>query len=507
MLLSKNRNKTHKFMKIKNVNTKAFVISLVTLTACTNLVSKETDSIIRNSQAGFTPGNPTELLASSYVDLDGYVDNGNMFALQEHPTAELIGPTRGVHWGDNGVWRSLEQHTWGTTHSLVVDTWNLINGYVYKLTETLASNPTPVQKAEALFLRAFHMSHVMDFYGQVPFREVTQGIDDLPKVMTRSEAFDYIVKDLIEAMPNLRTAAPSSKGLFANKAAAHFLLAKLYLNKAVYKGAASGPYTFDKADMDKVIFHADAITAYGYSLDPDYFSAFSTASRFETIFAAPQGGKTYRQHYMSLSHDQLRGAFNGYATLASFYDKFEDGDIRKGRPGKRDGTEFSDIGLGFFIGQQYDANGKPLVDTNIQQPLVYTREVPLFAASNQGIRVLKYHPANYGKFAFMRYGEALLMKAEAQLRGGDAAGALATVNHLRVVRKASRLVALANDELFDEIGREIYWEGQKRTAEVRFGKFTHGEGATNNAAYTVLYPIPASAIITNPNLKQNPGYY
>jgi|SRR6218665_118218 len=497
-------------MKFKNLISVVVVIILtVDFISCTNLVSKETDSIVKNSQVGFTAGNPEALLSSAYKDLAPYQYHGNVFALGEVPTAELVCPTRGVDWSDNGVWRELEQHTWSPTQRFVINVWNILNGYVYKLTVILASNPTPAQKAEAQFLRAFHMFRVMDFYGQVPYREVTQGINDLPKVMTRSEAFDYIVKDLTEALPNLRTEGPGTapKNGFANKAAANFLLAKLYLNKAVYKAANSaGPYTFDKADMEKVISCADAITSDGYSLDPDYFSAFSNKSRFETIFVSTEG-TPQNQWFMSMHFNQNPAGYNGFTTLASFYDKFEDGDIRKGRPGKRDGTLYSGAGVGFMIGQQYDDNGKPLVDTRTLKPLVFTREVPLFGATTtQGIRVLKYHRANYGQYMFMRYGEVALMKAEAQFRGADAASAMATLNDLRAVRKESLLTSLSSDELFDEIGRETYWEGCKRTVEVRFGKFTSGEGVTNKAGYTVLYPIPAVAIVANPNLKQNPGY-
>ncbi|PGH38251.1 MAG: hypothetical protein CRN43_16325 [Candidatus Nephrothrix sp. EaCA] len=293
----------------------------------------------------------------------------------------------------------------------------------------------------------------------------------------------------------------------ASKAAANFLLAKLYLNKAVFKSdAPAGPYTFDKTDMDKAIACIDAITADRYSLDPDYFNAFSKNSHMETIFVSNEGVPSNRWN-MTLSYAQNPSGWNGFATLANFYDTFEDGDIRKGRKGKSDGTEFSGIGLGFLIGPQYDDNGKQVIDNRTNLPLSFSREVPpVAAATYQGIRVIKYHPANYGKYTFMRYGEAVLMKAEAQLRGGDDAGALATVNSLRNFRKATPFSSLTKDNLFEEFGREIYWEGSRRTVEVRFGKFTSGEGVSNHEPHTVLFPIPTTALVSNPNLKQNQGY-
>lgn len=477
----------------------------MTVTACTDLVPNDTSSIVRTSQ-GFEPGNPTALLESAYKDLGIYNDAANIYAMGVHPTTELIPPTRGTDWGDNGIWRAMDKHTWDTFHPFIRDAWNLLNERVYKATEIIASNPTSEQKAEAKFLRAFNMYSVMDFYGQVPFREVTQGVEDLPKVMTRSAAFDYIVKDLTEALPDLSAGLARDKGK-ASKAAANFLLAKLYLNKAVYKSATpEGPYTFDKADMDKVISCVEAITAEGYQLEADYFKIFSNASDSETIFVSNEGTAQNRW-MMTLHYDQNPKGWNGFAAPANFYDKFKEGDMRKGEKAKSDRSEFSGIGLGFLLGQQYDDYGKEVIDGRSQKPLVFTRDVPLTGANtSQGIRVIKYHPANSGSYLFMRYGEAVLMKAEAQWRGGNEAGALATVNNLRGKRKAGTLTTLTNDELFDEIGRELYWEGWKRTVEIRFGKFTTGEGVTEPGKHTVLYPIPYSAIVSNSNLKQNAGY-
>ena len=229
-------------------------VSMAVLSACTDLVNDEKDSVVnKTTDGGFAPVNVTEALASAYKDLSTYSDQAGIYALGEHVTAEMIPPTRGVDWGDNGVWRTLDQHTWDASHSYILSAWNALNQRAYKATEIIASNPNAAQKAQAQFLRAYNMYWVMDYWGAVPFREVTQGVNDLPKVLTRSEAFDLILKDLEEALPNLPKAGPSISNGTASKAAANFLLAKMYLNKAVYKSAKpEGPYTFDKADMDKV---------------------------------------------------------------------------------------------------------------------------------------------------------------------------------------------------------------------------------------------------------------
>lgn len=494
-------------MKIKNIIRIIIVCSLANLASCTNLVNTETDSIPRPSAGNWVPGDPAALLETLYKDLNGLVTLDNVLSLGEHPTAEFISPTRGVDWSDNGVWRAMEQHTWDGTIRMIRDSWNILNQSVYKATEIIASNPTPSQLAEAKFLRAFFMTGVMDLFGQVPFREVTQGVDDLPKVFTRPEAFNFIVNELNEALPNLEIAGPKYNNGKASKAAAHFLLAKLYLNKAVFTSKnPEGPYTFDKADMDKVVTYVEAMAADGYSLDPDFFNAFSKTSNKETIFVSNHGSP-WLMWAITLHINQDPSGWSGPCTLGSFYDKFEKCDSRLGKSGKSDGTLYSGIGLGFLIGPQYDDKGVQITDSRSGLPLTFTKEVPIVGAKlNQGIRVIKYHPANAGKYTFMRYGEAVLMKAEALLRSEKKADALATVNNLRSIRKASLLTELSADELFDEFGREIYWEGWKRTIEVRFEKFTTGEGVTNKEPHTVLYPIPTTAVVSNPNLKQNKGY-
>lgn len=495
---------------MKNNNLKRFLIAgigLFAATSCTDLVNEETDSIVRAETGGFSPGNASELLISAYKDLGTFTDQANIYALGEHTTAEMIPPTRGVDWGDNGVWRTLDQHTWDATHSWVTNSWNQLNQRIFKCNEIIASNPTPAQKAEAQFLRAFNMFHVMDFWGQVPIREVTDGVDVNPKILTRSEAFDYILKDLTEALPNLAKVGPSAVNPKANKAAANFLIAKMYLNKAVYKSATpEGPYTHAAGDMAQVITAVDAITADGYSVSDDYFKNFTASATTETILNSDEGSPSNRW-FMTLHYDQNPSGWNGFATLADFYDTFETGDIRKGIPAKGDGKEFSGIGYGFLIGQQINDKGQAITDSRSKKPLQFSRDVNLAGTpTEKGIRAIKYHPATAGKYILMRYSEAYLMKAEALLRSGKAADGLALVNSLRAKRAAKPLASLTENALFEEIGRELYWEGGKRTVEVRYGKFTTGTGTLIKDAYTVLFPIPSAAIVSNPNLTQNKGY-
>lgn len=499
-----NRNKISHFFKVS-------VLGLFLVAGCTDLEVKETDSILLDAGDGsFVPGDPTALLSSAYKDLSTFCNQDGIYALYDHTSDEMIPPTRGTDWGDNGVWRSLHLHAWDATHAYVLSSWNQLNSRAYKCNQILASNPSALQAAEAKFLRAFYRFHVMDLYGQVPDRGVNDGVKVNPKVYTRSEAFDIIVKDLEEALPALPVLGPSATNVTASKAAANALLARLYLNKGVYKSERpEGPnYDFNAADMNKVIAYCDAVAADGYSLETEYFTNFGTSATKEMIFASVDGSPENR-YFMTLHYDNDPSGWNGFTTLADFYDKFEANDQRIGNYPPPDGSKYSGIGRGFLLGQQYKDDGTPITNTRNQLPLAFTKDVPLSGASSEkGIRVIKYHPSNKGKYIFLRFGDVFLMKAEATFRGGTAnKSALDQVNELRAIRGASTLSSLDASKLLDERGRELYWEGIRRIDQVRFGTFDDTWQDKNvTESFRVLYPVPQSALDSNPNLKQNQGY-
>jgi hypothetical protein len=82
------------------------------------------------------------------------------------------------------------------------------------------------------------------------------------------------------------------------------------------------------------------------------------------------------------------------------------------------------------------------------------------------------------------------------------------VNNLRTTRKASSLGTVDLNVLLAERGRELYWEGWRRSDQIRFSKFLDpvDQRPTASPATAVLFVLPQQAVDSNPNLKQNPGY-
>ena len=70
------------------------------------------------------------------------------------------------------------------------------------------------------------------------------------------------------------------------------------------------------------------------------------------------------------------------------------------------------------------------------------------------------------------------------------------------------LVAVTLDNLIDERGRELYWEGWRRNDLIRFGKFLNAwqEKAADAGSATLIFPVTAKELAANPNMVQNPGY-
>jgi hypothetical protein len=318
----------------------------------------------------------------------------------------------------------------------------------------------------------------------------------------------------------------------ASQAAAHFLMAKMFLNKHVYLGGQPQP-----SDMTKVIEHVDAIKAAGFALHDGYFDIFKNANNSETIFwtDASYGNRiwgglhyfqgTNKKNKNDLYGEQPGGGWNGFSTTAEFYTLFE-GDANSNEPGsgqeerrgfvpKKTDWYHAGIGYGFLVGQQYDSAGNAMKDRP-GNPLVYTKQFASDASltgnnERHGIRVIKYHPANgsfAGYYVLARYADAHLMKIEAIMRGGTSGdNALALYNQLRTIRKATPAGAITLTDVLNERGRELYIEGWRRNDQVRFGTFTQPfPFMTNTDEHLNVFPIPANALSTNPNLKPNPGY-
>lgn len=491
--------------------------SLMLIISCTKLEEEF------RSDVEFTPNTNipvNDLLRNAYNSMSSpFMDQSRFWAAQEHTTDEVIGPTRGPDWDDNGVWRVLHSHQWTADHGFLRDTYRELLQVQFAASNVLQFSPSAQQAAEAKFIRALSVFCTADGWDQVPYREDLTNLRDLPTVMTGVEANNFVISEL----EGILNALPNGPADIANKDAARILLMKAYLNKGAFANRQTP--TFDAADMNKVITYADQIigSSRGYALQDNFFENFAPDNDVkskENIFTlynkdGDRGGNVRSRWFLGLHYNQTPSGWNGFTTLSDFYDKFQATDTRRGvaYPGV---TDVTGMRVGFLVGQQFDKNGVALKDRK-NNPLAFTREVKLKETGTDleitGIRVHKYPPDLAGgdqadnDYVVFRFADALLMKAEALLRTGKADDALTIVNQIRTKRGATALGSLDEQALLDERGRELYWEGWRRQDLIRFGKFLQPwqEKPTDDPKY-LLFPIPNEQLAVNPNLTQNPGY-
>jgi hypothetical protein len=297
------------------------------------------------------------------------------------------------------------------------------------------------------------------------------------------------------------------------------------MNKPVFESADRKTFSFSAEDMTSVITYCDAIINSGkYALEANYFDNFTSdngTNSSELIFcthniAGIQSGSMRGTWMSQLHYNQTPSGWNGFTTLAEFYNSFDATDTRRGMELPALKATYG-LMAGLLYGQQYDKNGAALKDRQ-GNPLFFTLESPIIvsgaALEVSGVRVMKFIPPaanedNPGnQFPFFRYADILLTKAEALMRKSDNPGALTIVNQVRTVRGATALASINETSLLAERARELYVEGWRRTDLIRFGKFLEpwNQKTTTDDPKYLLFPFPSAQIVANPGLKQNPGY-
>ena len=345
---------------IKKIFLTIIVISLFSV-SCTKLKENLNGQLNENQVAGGGAANTAALLNGIYDNIRGtFQDQAGVYCLWEMTTDELIGPTRGGDWDDNGAWRVLHAHKFDADHVRVREVFAALGGVMYSATDMLRFSPTAQQAAEARMLRAFAEFMMLDGWGQVPYREPGEKATVVPRVRTGTVELDYIISELNAVLPVL-PAGPVTK---ANQNAAKVLLMKCYLNKGAYANRAAP--AFNAADMTQVISLADQVIG-SYSLSPVYFNSFAPNNATigtENIWTQSNIGGTsaanIRSRWHSTMHyNQNPSGWNGFTSLSDFYNKFEATDKRRGinypytSPGAPPNPANA-INVGFLRGQQYD---------------------------------------------------------------------------------------------------------------------------------------------------------
>ncbi len=507
---------------------------LVVFPACTDL-TEVPQSAITPENFYRNEGEVISGLASVYAQLRSTDDE--YYNTSEVSTDELIVPTRGQDWYDNGKWLDIHRQTFTPTSPAGLDNinsaWvNMFQGVaranvVLNGIANTSFNNKPAVTAELRVLRAWYYFLLMDLFGGVPV--VTDVSIEARPQAARDSVFRFIESELKAARPDLPTTWPANMNGRITKGAVDAILASLYLNAQVFTGTVSATgLAPGAARWQDAVTQANLVINSGiYSLATDASAACTptpgcgwrsnfTADNYkspEIIFAIKylnQSGLGLNFLMRTLHYNQYDSPapWNGFSTLADTYAAFDPADQRKQI---------------FLAGPQVNlVTGLPAKDRQ-GNPLVFDPNIPdvTAATEGQGVRIDKWpvDPAhvqqdNGNDYAFFRLAEMYLIRAEAQNELGNTAAAIVDLNLVRArvfspakpttaVTQAQVRAAILNERLF-----EFTWEGKRRQDLVRANQFTSGTwyAKTTNLPYKVLMPIPQTQIETNPQLKQNPGY-
>lgn len=341
-------------------------------------------------------------------------------------------------------------------------------------------------EGEAKFLRGWSYFNLVQFFGDVPL--VMLPVNDpaafQPQRVAQADVYKQIVSDLMDAESGMNDAAPQPSRV--NKWVAKAFLAKVYLTMAgspnnitSFNGGNSYSLALDKAK--------EIISSGKYDIHIPYQTVFLTTGDAETIWEirCPATQANYN-HFTFLSQAI-------FTPTDAFINSFDARDVRGPAWGIR---------TGFVL------NGTP-----------YSFPLPTYMKFVDSAQYAKGQQFQSGfSVTAIRLADVYLMAAEAdnEVNGSPSADAYGWINAVRERAGIPDLVvglsqSVFRDSVFIERRKELYGEGFDWFDLKRFNKFsllnsTGRSFVTGIDDHLNYFPIYSAETISNPNVKQNPGW-
>ena len=472
---------------------------------------------------------------SGLPDISGGLDEGSQVAFirmffncEELPTDEAI-----VSWNDQTIhdfhdlkWTSSDPFLRGI-YARPIYNITLINEYLRESTDDklatrnfTGTDASDIKKsrAEARFLRAYNYWVMLDLFGKSTFITEANLIGtELPSEIGRAELYAYIVSELQAIDGDLAPVKTIEYGR-VDQGAAWALLARIYLNAGVYTGTPK---------YNEAITYTKKVIGAGYSLQPKYaqlFMADNDQRRNEFMFAITCDGLR-TQAYGNTSflvhaaagddHDEfgVGSGWSGYRATKGLADLFTD---LSGKTDKR----------AMFTTQKFGTSASQVLikDVSVFDNGLHVNKFKNIRSDGLPVSDIKRDFSDVD-FPVFRLSEMYLIYAEAVLRGGTGGDGVTALNYINQIRTRAydgdisgniNAAALNLDFILAERGRELYWEGHRRTDLIRYGLLTTAtylwpwkggvsSGTAVDSKYN-LFPVPTANRTSNPNLTQNPGY-
>lgn len=493
-------------------------------TGCSDFLDEEDPSNLTPESFYTIPAHAEAAIAAVYDNTRFYGDGAGIFSsnwqLLEAPTG-----TSTTETAQNSDLNNLYSLTWDGNTGHIRNWWRGIYRLIAQANLTLDKVPaiTPMDEAqktsilgEAYFLRAWAYFYAVRLWGDVPLILTPQSAssEDFFPIRTPQDAvYEQIVSDLKAAeAAGLPWTDQSGR---VSQAAVKALLAKVYLTMAGYplnRGQSHYQLAADKAaeiinDPGPIDLFATYPEIHDESLDNTKEHIFSL--QYNDVVAGNPMGNMF-PNFKPVSYRGPSGTGSTVPTL-SFYESFEEGDIR---------TKDQE---GYFYTTYYEnGNGEPF---DLGAPYIF-KHFNITANGSPGRAGTAQDNLNV---PMIRFAEVLLVYAEAQneVSGGPTAEA---VNALKRIRDRAGLTTpdmggfnqqSFREAVWKERWHELCYEGITWFDMVRlrkvfnettkgFDEFVGHVNLNSNQALQekhLLFPIPIQEMQNNPNLTpQNPGY-
>lgn len=338
---------------------------------------------------------------------------------------------------------------------------------------------------EAKFLRGLIYFNLVRLWGDVPLStKSTTTLDGLQIPRSpATEIYDFIIDDFLAAKSLLPLTYASTEKGRATKGAAMTMLCNVYLALERYQEAAN---------------EAQAVTDLGiYSLMDQYSDIFATENENgpESIFEiqymiTPEGG--LGSSYAGFMAPSSKGGYGDNPVTKNLYDVYPQGDLRRDVNIYQDLTAPASIKEPFYV-NKYDERGPEVGDNG--DNYIITRYADLLLMHAEALNALNENDNNaYNLFNQVRrraYGLPTSLESSIDLQLG-----------------------LTQEQFLDSVllerRKELAFEGHRRFDLLRTGKLVEAINASNPDILVeekhLLFPIPQTERLVNPNLTQNLGW-
>ncbi|MER3374560.1 MAG: RagB/SusD family nutrient uptake outer membrane protein [Allomuricauda sp.] len=460
----------YKTQQLKFLKRLSFLALMAVMFACSDFVEVEPPKNVLISETVFNdPATVESALANIFYKImeQGMVSGRNgLTSLMGIYSDELD------YYGFNVNHLQYYNHNLSPSNTTVLNWWSSAYNAVYAANDIISgvdnsSILTLEEKnrfrGQALFIRAYIHSLLLNIYGDVPYITTTNYLENNSVSRTpTSMVVNNIISDLTSAETLLEGVSTEGEHILPSQSAVRALLARTYL------------YTeeWDSAETTA----SQLINT--HSLEPNISSVFLKGSQ-ETLWQLKPGDNPVNTHEANeLTIQQIPG--QRYALTHALLDSFEAGDLR----------------LTNWIGSATSSDGS----------------ATLYFAQKYKATFTETESLEYS--IIFRLAEQYLIRAEARARLGNISGAQQDLNTIRNRAGLTDSSASSVNDLLDAILHErrveLFCEQGQRWSDLK---------RTGNAASVlslvkpnwqetdVLLPIPESELEVNPNLlPQNSGY-